>query len=146
MVTARTTTLVAAAGSALVAVGLLSTNTTGARGIAAGLTFYAGVVGLLVAAVFTVRDRRRILAGTLPRVGFLLVAAGLLAFLAGVALAVQGTLEPTPCDDMGTCIPPNSEEARTLGTVAAVLLLGGTAVLLVQGLAGPGAGARPADA
>lgn len=136
MASARSTTFLAAAGAALVAASILATHTIGWRGVAAWLSLRVGALGLLVAAVLVARDRRRVLADGLSRVGFLLVALGVLTILASVGLVVQETLDPTPCRDTGTCIPPGSEEIRTLGTGAAVLLLVGAATLLAQGIAG----------
>lgn len=134
MAAPRTTLLVAAVGAGLTAVGILSANTTGWWGIAAGLTFWAGVAGLVTAAVFVARDRRA-LSGILSRAGFLLVVAGLLALLAGVGVIVEGTLNPSPCPDTDACAPPGSEMILVLGTIAAVLLLAGAAILLA-GLSG----------
>lgn len=129
MVRAGTPAVLAASSAILAALGLLSSGATGWWALAVALAAWTGLLGLLAAAVLLARDRR-VLAGTLPRIGFPLVALGVLTAATGVGVGLAGEANPTPCDDTGTCIPPGSEEIGLLLTGGGVLLLAGAAVLL----------------
>lgn len=140
MVRPETVTILAAAGAPLLAAGILSNNTTGWAGIAAGGSFWLGVVGLVVAAAMLLRQG--LPPGVWRRVGFALVAAGLVTVAGG--LIWVWSADDVPCDDTGLCIHPAAERFTLLGNLAAGLLLLGTATLLVDVLVGARARGQPA--
>lgn len=130
-------TMLVAASALLLAAGLLSRNTTGWTGVAAGGSFWLGVVGLVIAAAILLRQG--LPPGVWRRIGFALVAAGLVTAAGGLLWAWSAG--QVPCDDTASCIHPAAERFTNLGNLAAGILILGTATLLVDVLVG----ARPRE-